>query len=73
MMLTNKDIDTIEKKYIDCLKRIDEETPAAIVAEMRKILLDNGRLIVLIKPGKSNDLGDMTEEESSVVPFPSKG
>lgn len=67
-LLTEQDLDDIEKRYIAGCKGT-LELSASYLEELRRMLVDNKRLVVSVEhDGQSEYLAD----EDNLVPFPVK-
>jgi len=67
-LLTEQDLDDIEKRYIAGCKGT-LELSASYLEELRRMLVDNKRLVVSVEhDGQSEYLAD----EDNLVPFPAK-
>lgn len=67
-LLTKEDLDTIEKRYINGCKGV-EDVPATVMEQMRRVLVDNARLVLSPEHDGDSDYLDDADMDNC-VPFP---
>ncbi len=70
--LNSKTLDLLEARFVQGLLGEAEDVSGTVLEILRRVMHDNGRLVVGVTPGDSSDILDNLDkdEDGVVYPFP---